>query len=263
MPGTATVCVGRIHQPLIRRQRRHGRPHAPRDATRPMQHQRYGRRPVRRTAGVADDPGVVRHDVVIDPTHHRAVAIVPGGHRDGDPSGSSVQMLLQRLEAPERAGARKHIIDPTRTPGACGRVALAEDLQGIVVHHQGRAVEAHVTRGHPMDAVRLDGIGKVLRISAIVHRHHSKVATHGGKPGDEASHTTAIMDRHLWYSQCSLLRSASQAWGGTLLRPCIMCVEHTNGLLTPYKERREMRGSRALTLPRRDARIAGMRGKSR
>ena len=74
---------------------------------------------------------------------------------------------------------------------------------------------------------------------------------------------TETLDRHLWYIHDALLRSASQAWRVTLLRPCMLCVEHTNGLLTPYKERRAMRGSRELTLPRRDARIAVMMGKRR
>src|SRR5262249_31424688 len=160
---------------------------------------RHRSRTVRRTAGVAQDPGVVRYDVVIDPQHHRAVEIVPGGHRHEDTSGASVQVVLQLMEAQERAGAVNHIVHAQCAPAECGRVSLAEDLKGIVVNHHGMTVEAYVTRVHPMDAVILEDIGEVLRIGEIVDGHHIKVATHLGNPGDDASDTTKTIDRNFWH----------------------------------------------------------------
>src|SRR5262249_1887116 len=219
MPGTAKVFVGRIHQPLIRRKRMHGGQQAPLDAKRLVQHKRHGSRTVRRTAGVAQDPGVVRYDVVIDPKHHRAFEIVPGGHRDEDTSGASVQVMLQLMEAQELAGAVNHIVHAQLAPGEFGRVSLAEDLKGIVVNYHGMTVEAYFTRVHPMDAVILKDIGEVLRIGEIVDGHHIEVVTHFGNPGDDASNTTKTIDRNFWHSHCSLLWSMCKALGCTLLWP--------------------------------------------
>jgi hypothetical protein len=145
--------------------------------------------------------------VVIDPQHHGAVEVVPGGHRHDDPSGASVQMMLQLMKAQEFAGAVTNIVDPQCTPGEFGRIALAENLKGIVVNHHGITVEVHVTRVHPMDAVILEEIGKVLRIGEIVDGHPIKVATHFGNAGDDASNTPEAIDGNFWHSHGSLLWS--------------------------------------------------------
>src|SRR5262249_7962616 len=213
MPGTAKVFVGCIDQPLIRRKRMYCRQQTPPDAKRLMQYKRHGSRTVRRTAGVAQDPRVLRHDMVIDPKHHRAFEIVPGGHRHEDTSSSGIQVMMQLIEAQELASAFNNIVYAQCAPGEFGRVALAENLKGIVVNYHGIAVEAYFTRVHAMDAVILEDIGEVLRVGEIVDGHHIKVAMHFGDPGDDASNTTETIDRNFWDSHCALLSSASKALG--------------------------------------------------
>ena len=189
----------------------HCRQQAPLDAKRLVEHKRHRSGTVCRTAGVAHDPGIVCHDVVIDPQHYGAVEVVPGGHRHDDPSSSSVQVMLQLMDAQELAGAVNNIIHAQGAPGEFGRISLAEDLKGIVVNHHGITVEAHFTRVHPMDAVILEEIGEVLRVGEIVDGHHIKVATHFGNPGDDASNTTETIDSNFWYSHCPLLWSTYKA----------------------------------------------------
>ncbi len=123
-------------------------------------------------AGIADNAGVFRDHVVIDPHHQGRFQRFLGGNGHDHTVGPRLQMLIQLRDLAELPAGFDDIIDVKCFPGEFGRVSLRQDDEGITGYLHPVTLCQHFTRIHAMNAVELEGVGELLGTGQIIHGNH-------------------------------------------------------------------------------------------